>query len=75
MPCGSSSRSSTSSRPTSHHPRPPVAGTEQHEADEREDPAARDEHADGAERAEERRDLRELHVLHPQRRYVTALVE
>ena len=43
---------------------------EEHEPDEREDAAPRDQHADGAERTEERRDLGELHVLHGPRRYV-----
>ncbi len=64
IPAGSWTSSLTSSSPTSDQPIPPVASAEQYQADEREDSAAGDEHADGAERADERRDLRELRVLH-----------
>ena len=46
-------------------PAEPAGGEpEEREPDEREDPAARDERKDGAERSDERGDLRELDVLH-----------
>ncbi len=45
---------------------------EQRKPDEREDAASRDQDAYGTERAEQRCDLRELHVLHGGRRYATS---